>query len=426
MAAVPRGVSAAVLLLLAAPAPALAASLRVQGAKGGAPLSLLYSAAPREVNDLSMRIEPSGAVVVTDAGASIRASRSCKALEGGGYRCATAGTGGFVAITARLGDGADRARIDTGNGPSGFVIVDAGIGDDDVQVDGPAFTSLFGGDGSDRLVGGGGADLLDGGSDNQSDVLDGRGGIDVVSYSTHFRGVAVDLAAGRGGVDGENDVLAGIEGILGSRFADSLSGDEGPNTLAGGPGDDALLGAGGDDALIGGAGADQLFGGDGGDVISSSEAPARNRADVVGCGPGADLVRTVETRRGPASTRDLITTDCEQVDPGLLGRRIGVPPRPLEDGVIQLGVPCPRGARGACAGKLIATADGEVLARGRARLRRGSVSAIRARLTAAGRRVARNGGALPVRFRVSVAFARHGSGRIVHARATVLLLVPVS
>jgi hypothetical protein len=413
---------AAAALLLGLPAQASAGSLRFEESKSGE-TTLLYTAAPREANDVSVQAESASSIVVADAGAPIKATRACEALDRDRFRCSAKR---FEAIALRLGDGADRARVDPGEGDLIAVSVTGGIDADDLEVDGGGSAALFGGGGSDRIVGGSGDDVLGGGVGTEPDVIEGGAGRDLVTYAGHRHEVDVDLAGGSGGAEGEHDAISGVEGAVGSRFDDSLAGDEGDNALLGAAGDDGLIGGAGDDALDGGGGSDQLLGGDGDDVIASAEAPARNRADVIGCGPGADLAHTAGKHRGSASPRDLITTDCETVTPGLLNRPVGVPPRPLDNGRVVLGLPCPVTAAAPCVGKLTATANGEVLARGRGRLGRRTVTPVKARLTAAGRRVERQGGALPVRFRVEVGFTRSGSGRTVHARATILLLVPVS
>ena len=82
-----------------------------------------------------------------------------------------------------------------------------------------------------------------------------------------MQGVTVDLAAGTGqGGHAEGDTLTGIEGLIGSRHADSLTGDAGTNIVDGQDGNDILAGGAGQDILDGGAGADMLDGGAGDDL----------------------------------------------------------------------------------------------------------------------------------------------------------------
>ena len=68
------------------------------------------------------------------------------------------------------------------------------------------------------------------------------------------------------------DVFAGIEGLVGSAFADVLIGDGLPNALDGGAGDDRLYGLDGGDLIDGGEGADLIDGGAGFDTASYRNA----------------------------------------------------------------------------------------------------------------------------------------------------------
>jgi Ca2+-binding RTX toxin-like protein len=100
-------------------------------------------------------------------------------------------------------------------------------------------------------------------------------------YDDSPAGVAVDLASGTGaGGDAAGDILAGIEFLWGSAFADTLSGDAGVNMIRGGAGDDVIRGRAGNDVLEGHGGADSfVFGsGDGIDRIHNFDL-------------GADLIR---------------------------------------------------------------------------------------------------------------------------------------
>ena len=100
---------------------------------------------------------------------------------------------------------------------------------------------LLGNAGDDTLIGGAGADHLDGGA-----------GTDTASYIGSSTGVTVDLDDGTGvgvgtGGDAQGDDLVGVENLLGSGYADTLTGDAGDNILEGGAGADALIGDAGTD-----------------------------------------------------------------------------------------------------------------------------------------------------------------------------------
>lgn len=102
--------------------------------------------------------------------------------------------------------------------------------------------------GADRFVAGAGIDVLDGGA-----------GLDTVSYQAASGGVSVSLLRGRGWVgDAAGDRLVSIETLIGSRWADDLTGDSRGNRLEGGAGDDTLTGNGGDDSIFGGVGTDTV------------------------------------------------------------------------------------------------------------------------------------------------------------------------
>jgi serralysin len=70
-------------------------------------------------------------------------------------------------------------------------------------------------------------------------------------------GVNVSLAVAGAQASGSgSDTLTGIEHLIGSTHADTLSGDGSANRLEGGNGNDTLAGGAGNDTLLGGVGAD--------------------------------------------------------------------------------------------------------------------------------------------------------------------------
>lgn len=183
---------------------------------------------------------------------------------GGGldsYRHANAGVTAALAEDAGAWalEGSPQADLLTGNGAANW---------------------LFGGGGNDTLRGGGGADWLYAGRGHS--VLDGGPGADVLvghaapdpRYETRYEwavytdspeAVSVHLGNGsaRGG-DAEGDLLHGIDGLIGSAHADTLTGNRFGNELWGGEGNDTLHGGGLTpghwDYLEGGPGADTLIG----------------------------------------------------------------------------------------------------------------------------------------------------------------------
>lgn len=151
--------------------------------------------------------------------------------------------------------------------------------------------TLKGGWGDDTLSGGQGDDALAGGAG--SDALDGGAGEDLADYSGAKAGVVADLAApGANTGEAAGDTYAGIEGLVGSAFADRLTGDGAANLINGGEGADTLAGGGGDDRFVAGAGADAHDGGAGIDTVSYAAAagllsvdlmnPARGTGEALG------------------------------------------------------------------------------------------------------------------------------------------------
>ena len=136
---------------------------------------------------------------------------------------------------------------------------DGTVGDDltkanvDFKRDGVKF-HVYGFKGDDTLRGGLGAD-----------TLNGDEGQDCADYSDSDGWVNVDLTkratAQSGGGErnhAADDVLIGIEDVLGSRFKDVIKGDDKSNRLWGGDDDDSLYGGYGNDTLYGGTGNDSL------------------------------------------------------------------------------------------------------------------------------------------------------------------------
>ena len=104
---------------------------------------------------------------------------------------------------------------------------------------------------ADNLVGDGQNNLIEGGAG--SDYINGKGGIDTVTYVNSATAVTVDLGAAPtygfsfDGISG--DTLLGIENVIGTSLNDTLVGDSGANTLDGMAGNDVLKGAGGADTF---------------------------------------------------------------------------------------------------------------------------------------------------------------------------------
>jgi Ca2+-binding RTX toxin-like protein len=136
----------------------------------------------------------------------------------------------------------------TGVGYTGAATHDLLIGVEGLV--GSNFDDLLIGDAaSNVLVGGSGNDVLEGGQGG--DTLDGGAGFDVATYENAASSVTVDLFFARGTVgEAFGDVLISIEGLTGSSYADTLTGDAVDNVLRGGAGADTLTGAFGNDQFV--------------------------------------------------------------------------------------------------------------------------------------------------------------------------------
>jgi hypothetical protein len=230
-----------------------------------------WTAAPGEVNRLTVTFADDGGIVLRDASASLAAGAGCAAHPGGAVTCTPPPVTAH-SFVAEAGDGDD--AIVLAGSASGGATVRAGEGDDrveagdctlhaeggpgaDLLLGGARWDSLAGGPGPDELRGGGGVDTLlgdDAAGPYAADRLDGGpGGRDHVDYSGRAGGVVVDLAAGTGGAVGEGDLLAGVEHVTGGDGEDVLLGDERDNVLDARYGAAGLVdGRGGDDVLRGG------------------------------------------------------------------------------------------------------------------------------------------------------------------------------
>ena len=107
--------------------------------------------------------------------------------------------------------------------------------------------SIWSGNGNDSVDGGAGNDNLQGGAGN--DTLNGGEGRDWVHYSDSTAAVSVNLQTGTATGGGGSDKLSGFEGVLGSDYNDTLTGNTGDNDFNGGKGNDRIVGGGGLDRV---------------------------------------------------------------------------------------------------------------------------------------------------------------------------------
>jgi Ca2+-binding RTX toxin-like protein len=120
----------------------------------------------------------------------------------------------------------------------------------------PFDDTLYGDDGANTLAGGPGDDLVYGLGGNDRfrsgwggvDLLDGGGGVDTANYFLSWDPVHADLAAGEAVTSGV-DTLVGITNLVGSKYDDTLIGNDQDNLIFGSRGNDDMDGGGGTDTV---------------------------------------------------------------------------------------------------------------------------------------------------------------------------------
>jgi Animal haem peroxidase/RTX calcium-binding nonapeptide repeat (4 copies) len=223
---------------------------------------------------VSERIELAPGERDHDYGALPASTDKAYVFVANGLDNAVTGTAGDDAIYGEGGDDTldGGAGLDALHGRAGDDLLGAGDGSrgifayggdgDDTFRGGPGDDNLLGGEGDDHLGGGPGKDFLMAGPGDDwlvagpdPDMMDGGAGDDTVDFSGSTEGVNVDLRVllkpvpGLGGYS-QGDLIGGIENVVGSAFADTLTGNVEDNRLGGGAGDDLLDGSGGADRFV--------------------------------------------------------------------------------------------------------------------------------------------------------------------------------
>jgi len=251
----------------------------------------------------------------------------------------------LAAGTSSGGDGNDTLSGIEGVTGSNFNDTLVGDSKDNTLIGNKGNDSLLGGDGNDTLRGGLGNDILTGG--------DGWG-FDSADYSDSKSAVTVNLVTGTASGGSGNDILSGIEAVIGSDFNDTLTGGNADgNALFGGNGNDTLLGGNsfsitldggngndtlisgnsvynwldggsGNDSLVGGDGSDTLIGGLGSDILkggnnwsvdwadysnASASETVNLSAGIASGGDGNDILSEIEAVRG-SSYNDILIGDA--------------------------------------------------------------------------------------------------------------------
>jgi Ca2+-binding RTX toxin-like protein len=324
-------------LVLAASVAGPAAAATVTGDDTGGQSALRLVAAPGEANVFAISRVDVGDTTTTwsvaDAGGALEAGAGC-AVDQGEVRCTLVKSrppsncirgfcltpGRSAAIIVDAGDGDDTldlSGVPPSDGGGGLLSVDPAAGPGaDVIIAGPGNGAIDPGPGADTVDAGTGNDrvLARTGGPDGADVIDlGAGGFDSVTYrgadgpvTVSANGIADDGAPGEGdaisgaesieGGPGDDVLVAdGIAGEAPATFARTLIGGGGNDVLVGGPANDFISGGvpsdggsdtvdagGGDDFILTGGGADTLAGGGGADELDAGAGDDRLRGQAGG------------------------------------------------------------------------------------------------------------------------------------------------
>ena len=165
-----------------------------------------------------------------DGDDTLSGGRGADAMIGGAGIDVADYTLSVTGVRIDMADGSAGGGDATGDTFDGIEIVQGSFHDDTIA-----------GDAADNILRGG----------RGADDIDGRGGYDIVDFSMADEGVGVDLATGTG-TAGEalGDSYAGIEGVLGSVWSDTITGGAGDETFDGNWGDDTVSGGAGSDGYV--------------------------------------------------------------------------------------------------------------------------------------------------------------------------------
>jgi len=157
-------------------------------------------------------------------------------------------------------------------------------------------TTLVGGDGYCVMISGSGADKMVGGS--------GRGLVDYEEAKAAVTASLTDPSINTGEAIG--DTYSNLFDMAGSRFSDTLTGDNNSNNFLGGPGEgagnDTFFGLGGNDTFQSGTGADTMTGGAGTDLIVST-------GDDLASARAGQMDRITDFNRGNTGSYNALEAD---------------------------------------------------------------------------------------------------------------------
>ena len=264
-------------------------------------------------------------VIGTQGNDTITTTFGTQTLNGG------FGDDSFVMLEGRFidevngGSGVDTLDLSNITSAPANVNLDTGIWDLVPTFGGPEIISgidvVIGTQGNDTITTTFGTQTLNGGFGDDSfvmlegrfiDEVNGGSGTDTLDLTniTTSGGATIDLTAGTWDLSptfGGPEIITGIEAVLGTQLADTVTGSFANEFFSGKKGNDVLIGGGGTDTIEGGKGADLIqggfntdviFGQDGKDTIAVLEGEFIDNVDG---GGGADtLDLSAITSRGAA------------------------------------------------------------------------------------------------------------------------------
>jgi Ca2+-binding RTX toxin-like protein len=272
----------------------------------GSATNPVYTAVAGETNDLTVTEQANGVTVWDDSVAITAVPADC-VLNAGNAVCTPAGQVLGIA-TISLGDQNDSTTFASFSGS----IIQNGEAGNDTLRSGSAFTQSTGGAGDDTLTGSDSANpnastAMAGGTG--ADTFVGSVGDDSIDYSGATAVTVTPDGIANDGVPGENDnVGAGIHGIIGSDGDDSITGGPVDSRITGGLGNDTIAGGAGDDSIDPGSGNDLVDGGNGDDFFTAS----LGNDDTHG-GEGLDTIGVFSPGVAPAFTPADLTVTLDDV-----------------------------------------------------------------------------------------------------------------
>ena len=187
--------------------------------------------------------------------------------------------------------------------------------------------TLTGSTSNDIIRGGAGNDTLDGAAGTQ-DLLDFSDGTAGLTFTLTQGSSATSFDASAAGLG--TDSYKNFEGVIGTAFADTITGSTSNDQLRGGGGNDVINGLAGADRIVGGAGADTLTGDAGSDTFVFDSAP--NAVDFItdfnasGSAASGDLIELslgTFTALSTASGSTLSATEFTSLNGGGAGDTVG-------------------------------------------------------------------------------------------------------